>query len=186
MTSPSFTLQPFHGPGGPEPDILPAIRIDVHISRASRLLTIGYEVAGDTTAVDLPPLFGQPERRAFLWKETCFELFFRTADSNGYWEVNLSPAGHWNLYRFEGYREGMREEEKAAAPLIHVDAGTPGIFRLSAELRLKGFMEADQPLHAGVSAVIKTRSGQVSYWALNHPGPQPDFHHPDGFAVHLE
>jgi len=29
---------------------------------------------------------------------------------------NLSPAGHWNIYRFEDYRQGMQEEMAFVTP----------------------------------------------------------------------
>ena len=31
----------------------------------------------------------------------------------------------------------------------------------------------------GLSAVIETTDGALSYWALAHPAEKPDFHHPD-------
>jgi hypothetical protein len=34
--------------------------------------------------------------------------------------------------------------------------------------------------------VIEEVSGVFSYWALNHPPGEPDFHHPDAFALELE
>jgi hypothetical protein len=36
-----------------------------------------------------------------------------------------------------------------------------------------------------VSAVIKTRRGEVTLWALTHPGPEADFHHRDSFIIKL-
>ena len=47
------------------------------------------------------PVF--PRRRDRLWEETCLELFLGEEGSERYWEFNLSPAGHWNVYRFEFY-----------------------------------------------------------------------------------
>ena len=32
-------------------------------------------------------------------------------------------------------------------------------------------------------AVIERTDGELEYWALNHPAPQPDFHHRDGFVL---
>jgi hypothetical protein len=37
----------------------------------------------------------------------------------------------------------------------------------------------------GLAAVIEDVSGDLSYWALAHLSDKPDFHHPDGFALHL-
>jgi len=41
-------------------------------------------------------------------------------------------------------------------------------------------------LRLGLSAVLEAHDGTRSYWALRHPPGQPDFHHPDAFAVTLE
>jgi hypothetical protein len=42
------------------------------------------------------------------------------------------------------------------------------------------------PWTFGFSAVIEEEGGMVSYWALNHPDGDPDFHHPACFAATLE
>ena len=36
-----------------------------------------------------------------------------------------------------------------------------------------------------MSTVMETHQGGLSYWALNHPPGQPDFHHDDSFALRL-
>ena len=36
-----------------------------------------------------------------------------------------------------------------------------------------------------MSAVIETDDGRLSYWALAHPAPQPDFHHRAGWTARL-
>jgi hypothetical protein len=33
--------------------------------------------------------------------------------------------------------------------------------------------------------VIEELDGALSYWALRHPAPRPDFHHADGFALEI-
>lgn len=40
-------------------------------------------------------------------------------------------------------------------------------------------------LQIGLSAVIATKEGAISYWALAHPPGKPDFHHKDCFALKL-
>jgi hypothetical protein len=37
----------------------------------------------------------------------------------------------------------------------------------------------------GISAILVERDGRKSYWALAHPPGEPDFHHPDCFALEL-
>ncbi|MBV1732472.1 MAG: hypothetical protein KUA38_09520, partial [Hydrogenophaga sp.] len=45
---------------------------------------------------------------------------------------------------------------------------------------------AGAPLMLGLSAILETRDGQLSYWALHHPAARPDFHHRAGFAHVLD
>jgi hypothetical protein len=34
-----------------------------------------------------------------------------------------------------------------------------------------------------VSAVLQSSSGELAYWAVAHPGSEPDFHHRGGFCL---
>lgn len=36
-----------------------------------------------------------------------------------------------------------------------------------------------------ISIVIKPQNGEITYWALTHPGPQADFHRRDSFLIEL-
>ncbi|MFT7402319.1 MAG: hypothetical protein ACI83N_001921, partial [Hydrogenophaga sp.] len=40
-------------------------------------------------------------------------------------------------------------------------------------------------LNVALSAVIEEVNGRLSYWARQHPGEQPDFHHPAGRDLRL-
>jgi len=177
-----FTLRPFQE----DTEDPPNIQITGSIARGPESLAINYQITGKCTALDLPKMTDVPERRDFLWKATCFELFLKEADAEEYLEINLSPAGHWNIYRFDGYRAGMREELGIAAPAVHVDDRKPDIWNISTEIHINRIMAASQPVQAAVSVVVKTVMGHLSYWALTHPGVEPDFHHRDSFAIRLE
>jgi hypothetical protein len=58
-------------------------------------------------------------------------------------------------------------------------------FTLRCSFSLAGFIPADQSISSGLSCVLDHLDGQKSYWALVHPGPQPDFHHSDSFLLKL-
>ncbi len=152
--------------------------------RRANALSVEYELRGDLSALSVPGPAGSPERRDRLWEDTCFELFLGPAGSDGYWEFNLSPAGHWNVYRFASYREGMREDPAFAALPFVVRAGSRTL-RLSLDLELGRIVPAATDVEAAVCAVIKTRAGAVGHWALAHPGPRPDFHRRDGFRLEV-
>ena len=179
MNDQSFSLQPF-----PPAGFLRSFKITGDIARHSNTLAIRYALLGHLTELVIPKSSDPPTRRNGLWEETCFEFFLGVKHSHRYWEFNLSPAGDWNVYRFEAYRQGM-QEETAFALLPFSVQGQPDSLRLALELDLEKIVQPDQALEVAVSAVIKPRDGEVTYWALTHPRPQPDFHCRDSFIVDL-
>lgn len=134
--------------------------------------------------MSIPAAAEAPRRQDRLWEETCLELFLGTADSGEYREINLSPAGHWNVYRFTSYRKGMMEEP--AITLLSFDVRRdPEALLLAAQIGIGKIAPAGKDLAAGVAAVIGTTDGGKSHWALAHPASRPDFHRRDGFALFL-
>lgn len=122
------------------------------------------------------PARARSMRQDNLWRTTCFEVFVET--SNGYREYNLSPSSEWACYRFDGYRRGMREApESVVSKGIRFDGLGA---QLEAQLELP-----DSARRFGLSAVIETVDGSMSYWALAHPSAKPDFHHSDSFVLDL-
>lgn len=169
-------MEPF--PDGRSVDIAIAGSIVRDIS----LLTMEVELSGNLDGVMIEQSEDTRARRHGLWEGTCLELFLAPAASAGYWELNLSPAGHWNLYRFSGYRMGMAEEE-ALGDLPFDFGRNEGYLRLSVGIDLSGIVLPTDPLHAAVCAVVKHRAGALSYWALTHCGPRPDFHLRESFVL---
>jgi hypothetical protein len=172
-----FLLMPFPGEGNPA-----GLTIRGSIGRRADTLSVLCEVRGNLSKVLIPAAADVPRRRDRLWEETCLELFLGTVDSGAYWELNLSPAGHWNAYRFTGYREGMREETAVASLPFDVRRD-PGALLIAAEIGVGGIVPADKDLAATVAAVIGTTDGGESHWAPVHPASRPDFHRRDGIAL---
>jgi len=179
MMSRRFSLKPFV-----TAELPPDVKITGNISRHSNTLTINYILIGPLANLVIPAPAENPLRRNALWEETCFEFFIAAENSKKYWEFNLSPSGHWNVYRFASCRQGMQEEQDVASLPFSVQA-QPDILRLSAEIDLEKLVSSEQALHVAVSAVIKTIDGGITYWALTHPGPQADFHRRDSFIIEL-
>lgn len=179
MSLRSFSLKPF-----PSTVHSSGIQIKGSIERRSNILTICYELFGLLEGVVIPAPADKPCRRNGLWEETCFEFFIAEKNSDRYWEFNLSPAGHWNVYRFTSYRQGM-QEEPAIASLQFRTEHPSDLFRLSMELDLYKIVSADEMLEAAVNAVVKSKIGSLSYWALTHSGTKADFHRRDGFIIAL-
>ncbi len=177
MNPARFFLMPFPGEGNPA-----GLTIGGSIARRAETLSVRYEVRGDLSKVEIPAAAARRKDR--LWEETCLELFLGTADSGEYREFNLSPSGHWNVFRFTRYREGMREEEAIPSLPFDVRRDSEALL-LTAEIDIGKIVPADQGLAAAVSAVIRTTDGGKSHWAPTHPATRPDFHRRDGFALIL-
>jgi hypothetical protein len=160
-------------------------RIDARLRLAhDGALSFTFAVTADATRVRLPAP-GEPRRADGLWEHTCFEAFIR-ARGSAYYELNFSPSTEWAVYRFDDYREGMAPAEIERTPVIDVQPRAFGL-ELNAVISLSEMPEliGNARLEIGVAAVIESVDRQRSYWAVFHPAPQPDFHHPEGFVLEL-
>ena len=109
MRNAVFTLIPFQWPAEPHPTLSGRLAI------ASHTLRIEYDLSGLNRRADLPAPSPNPARRLQLWRHTCFELLWGPLHHPNYWELNASPAGHWNILALADYRRGMTEERRIAA-----------------------------------------------------------------------
>ena len=179
MNRQNFSLAPFPSDGP-----LPSFQITGSIARSSDKLAIRYHLRGDPAELMVPAAADRPARRHGLWEATCFEFFLGVKGEARYWEFNLSPAGHWNVYGFAGYRHGM-EEERAITSLPVDVRRQPDSLLVAVEPALGLIVTADRPIEVGIAAVIQLAGGGLTYWALTHPGLQADFHRRDSFLVEL-
>lgn len=179
MSSLSFSLKPF-----PSLCEVADFKITCQIARSCNSLSICYSLSGPLDKIVIPLLADRPARKSGLWEETCFEFFLRAGNSDQYWEFNLSPAGHWNVYHFKSYRKGM-QEEIAFSTLPCSILKQSDMLRLTMELDLSTIVPADLALKAAISAVIEFTDHTKNYWALIHPRPHADFHCPDSFIANL-
>lgn len=152
-----------------------SISVDVVRARPDTLY-LRYIVDGDLDRVVLPPMKAGA-RTDGLWQSTCFEAFLRVPEQAGYVELNFAPSSDWAAYRFDDYRDGMRDAEAG------VEVGRYGgiiqvLVDLSTQPDLHG---SDWAL--GLTAVIEEKDGTKSYWALKHADGSPDFHAGDCFAL---
>ncbi len=121
-------------------------------------------------------------RRHRLWEKTCLECFAATEETSAYWEFNLSPSGDWNVYRFDGYRQGMREEEAFQRLEINVRR-MRNLLCAECFLDLNALGLGRQVLWMGPAAVIQSSDGRNTHWASVHPKDKPDFHCKDNFVL---
>lgn len=144
------------------------------------MLALRYRIEGDLERLRIPaPRTPAPGER--LWQHLCCEAFVAPAAASAYREFNFSPSGEWAAYAFERYREGG----PLAVPDPQIAVSTDdGVLELAASIAVE-----PGRLRVGLCAVIEDRDGELSrilsYWALRHPLPRPDFHHPEGFALEI-
>jgi hypothetical protein len=175
-------LRPFESAAGEGDTILRA-----QIERAGTRLSLRYVLAGAVGRQRIPDPQSPPRRADHLWAHTCFEAFLAPVGGSAYWEIDLSPSGDWNMYRFDGYREGMRPETRVQAPTGAVEQATCGTLTFRETVDLGSIPElADAALDVGLAAVLETSDATLSYWALHHATAKPDFHRRESFVVRLD
>ena len=157
--------------------------IDVQVeSAANGILALTFVLQGDLATLRIPA--ERPRRRVDeLWRHTCFEAFMKAGDGPGYREYNFSPSGEWAAYAFRNYRQAQVEANESA-PVIRAHRSTQNL-ALEAEVKLEP-PPLTRSVRLGLSAVVETVDGRLSYWALRHPPGKPDFHHVDAFALKLD
>lgn len=149
-------------------------------------LLLQYTLQGPLAGLRLPPPQASGPADG-LWQHSCFEAFLGLAGEAAYREFNFSPSGQWAAYRFSG----ERVREPSAAPPVKPDLDlqtTADGLSLRVWLPLQALppVEPGRPWDLGLTAVVETTDGQLSYWALQHPGERPDFHHRGGWLLQLE
>ena len=138
---------------------------------------------GDVSDLALPPARGRL-RRDELWMQTCFEAFLKAKDSVRYIEFNFAPNGDWAAYQFERYRQGGSDLD-IAAPDIQMESRPDKLILTAAIGALPTDLLSGQ-IQMGPAAILQTHQDTRSYWALEHPADQADFHRPETFKINLE
>jgi hypothetical protein len=179
MTENHFSLIPF-----PDPEI-PDIQISGRASRENNLLYVACSLTGGHDKINIPQVALQPMRRDELWKESCFEFFLAIREQLQYWEFNMSPSGHWNIYHMDEYRRVGFREETAYQRLQFSVRREAGCVSVNAMIDLSPIVDAPEPIQLGIASIIQARDGHQTYWALAHPGPQADFHLRDSFSIQM-
>lgn len=151
-------------------------------------LVFYYRIEGDIDQLQLPAQ-QRSGRADGLWQHTCFEAFIKAPGARAYYEFNFSPSSEWAAYGFEDYRQGMTPLDLAHSPKVicrrrgdrleaDVDISLAGLESSAGSL-------AGDELQLALCAVLESRQGEISYWALAHPGGKPDFHHAKGFVLSI-
>ena len=171
-----FALVPF------AKNTAPPVKVRGEIERQNNQLAIAYRLMSNEMLIPKPA--NLPLRQFDLWEHTCCELFLGVKDSPQYWEFNLSPAGHWNVFRMSDYRQNLAEE-MAFETLPFQVCDRADYLEITLNIDLARIIPPKQHLEVGITAVIEDRQNQLSYWALTHPGKAADFHLRSSFAIAL-
>ena len=161
----------------------PAIEITGFIERQNNRLEIEYRLQRLSQIV-IAPNNSTPTRQHDLWEHTCFEFFLGLKNSTKYWEFNLSPVKHWNVYRFPNYRQDTTEEIAFDILPFQVLLKNDSLL-LNLEVNLDRIITCKSDLEVGITTVVEDRERQLSYWALTHRAKEADFHHRDSFTIKL-
>jgi hypothetical protein len=169
----------------PHPTTLPDQHFRVRCAVERRLrstLSAAFEVTGSIDNIVWPDR--SPSAFRFeLWQTTCFELFVEVPGTNFYLEFNFSPSTQWSAMKFGSYRgkctplrdvqlslfQTYQEPEKLS---VQVEFSTPDLASTVDQTALR----------TGMAAVIEEKDTNITYWALTHPMPRPDFHKAQGFT----
>ncbi|MFM9828112.1 MAG: DOMON-like domain-containing protein [Sphingomonas sp.] len=150
------------------------------IRRREHFLLVGFRPLGRRDEIAWPAAQA-PGVSDGLWRHTCFEAFVSAPGSRGYVELNMAPSSRWAAYRFDDYRAGMRPAEAAPTGRF-VWRRAVGVLRTRWDM---AELPHDADWELGLSAVMETRDGSKSYFALAHAAGPPDFHNRDCFTATL-
>lgn len=161
-------------------DAVSGIEVAVQLAPSGDL-HLTYTLTANLQALRIP-MATTPARVDGLWKQTCFEAFLQSEGAFASREFNFSPSGQWQAYVFTDYRQGGPLEPAPAPTLVRKESAN----QLTLECVLPAAaLPKGNPLHLGLTAVVESADGSLSYWSLCHPPGKPDFHHTDGFALTL-
>lgn len=174
------------------PDRNPPVNgsINVDLTLDPTFLRLTYHAHLDAIQVCLPEQDARQEggqkdgqRRDGLWQQTCCEIFIAAQGQRGYLEFNFAPNGDWACYAFETYRQMITPPQLPAPPSIACQITDDGFCLIA--LVDRNILPTAPAWDLGVSAVIEDIAGSKTYWALQHSGPQPDFHLRNNFQLCL-
>lgn len=177
----TFTLQPH--PATPCP-ALDSVVATLARDADSGAWQVGYRLSGDMARLRLPPPAPQPAATDGLWQHSCLELFVARAAEARYHEFNFSPSGDWAGYAFSAERVRDLDAAPLPAPRIRCERAARTL-ALQAWLPAAALPPGAGDFALGLTAVVESTDGSLSYWALAHPGARPDFHRRAGWTAQL-
>lgn len=158
----SLTLHPDCATG-------PILKVSAMLEPSSEGCSATFKLEGDISAIKVPKR-DEPERTDYLWKTTCFEIFWQPDGGTYYREFNLSPSTRWAAYDFDDFRENSRD-----AP---ADSVAISCTRDAGQLVLEAEIASELPVPAAVAlnAIVEDKEGNIQFWALAFEEGKAEFH----------
>jgi hypothetical protein len=158
------------------------------VCRTNAELELTFRLDGNISRICLSAPVGRSDQ-AELWRHTCFEVFVAIEGQAAYHEFNFAPSSEWRIYAFSAYRDPDPALlcDQLRSPIVDVRS-TGERLELDIRIGLSRLSELHphSALRLGLSAIIESCNGTLSYWALHHPPGAADFHHSEAFALRLE
>lgn len=142
------------------------LKSNTHLDLKFQVAGKGLELYGLTKL--LPE--NERQRKDELWTKSCFECFIK-GEGERYFEVNLSPLGHWQIYSFDSYRN--KRETSSNLKILNLNSDIEkDAYSLSFSLDLQKVA----PVTALHPTVVLSLNDMFEYYATKHPISRPDFH----------
>jgi len=144
-------------------------------------ITLDYSSNRGTKSLLVPQKETKDFRQWDLWDHTCFEFFIKNRSDDWYLEFNFSPSGAWNAFYISSYRQNEGEygdldqlcvSSRVNEETIELISVIP--FDKIPLFKAQDFTEGE--LEIGITSVLERSDKTLEFWALEHPGEEPDFH----------
>lgn len=146
----------------------------------SNKLSLHFKISGALKSYSFPKK-EKLKRANELWRATCFELFLANSKTKIYYEINISPTLHWNIYRLETYRAEPKELIVSSEAIIKIREDEQS-YEINFELECKelDLAEFDQ---YNLAVILLNNQNEREFWTIRPMGKSPDFHDRDGFSL---
>jgi hypothetical protein len=174
-------LKPFK-----EGDLIEGINLSCSVELVEESLLFNFSLEAEDGAIVVPEKSKAAVKNDRLWKNTCFEFFISETERDAYFELNFSPSGDWNFLAFDDYREtSQKQSDMDIGKMAEWSKDSDGL-TLTAKLPLSLFSKnSTEALDIGIAAVLEHSNAELSYWALAHNGPKPNFHNRDSMCLSI-
>lgn len=154
--------------------------VEAGFSKQDASYSLEFRLKGPLDQLVIPDKVEVPCFRDELWKQSCFEAFFRDLDSERYWEFNFSPSRDWAIYRFQSYRQRIACPDLDRIEIVIQQERYPAELVMKIAIKPSEIFTNGQ---VGLTAVLQHKDQANSYWALTHARAKPDFHASESFIV---